>query len=141
MRHTFPGHRPNPCLATGLKIHALQRRTRTDISLCLVGSHSLEAKIDSRKLQLFGQFCRLRIDHWLRHVFINRMTAFFVNGASQTGFIPDVVRLCTSHLYPPATGDMGGIAGLKCRSLTCDVSRQCQGCAGVLTSRQYSGEK
>ena len=40
----------------------------------------------------------------------------------------------------PGTGDSGNIAGLKCRGLTCDVSRQCRGCAGVLTSRQYSGD-
>ena len=78
-------------------MQGLHRRTRTDISLSLVGSHSLEAEIDSRKLQLFGQFCRLRINHWLRHVFINRLTAFFVNGASQTGFIPDVVRLLEKY--------------------------------------------
>ena len=32
-------------------------------------------------------------------------------------------------------GDTGGIAGLKCRNLTSDVSRQCRGCAGVLISR------
>ena len=31
------------------------------------------------------------------HVFINRLTAFFVNGASQTGFIPDVVRLLEKY--------------------------------------------
>ena len=74
-------------------MQGLHRRTRTDISLSLVGSHSIEAEIDTRKLQLIGQFCRLRIDHWLRHVFINRATTFFVNGASQTGFLPDVVRL------------------------------------------------
>ena len=32
-------------------------------------------------------------------------------------------------------GDTGDIAGLKCRNLTSDVSRQCRGCAGVLISR------
>ena len=36
--------------------------------------------------------------------------------------------LCTSHLYPPAPGD---IAGPKCRDLTFDKSRQCCRCAGV----------
>ena len=47
-----------------------------------------------------------------------------------------------SFVSPPTgTGDSEGIAGLKCRDLTCDVSRQCRGCAGVLTSRQYSGGK
>ena len=74
-------------------IQGLPRITRTDIALSMVGSHSLESEIDSRKLQLFGQFCILRIDHWLRHIFIHRLTSHFVNGAYQAGFIPGVVRL------------------------------------------------
>ena len=36
---------------------------------------------------------------------------------------------------PLGAGDIGDIAGLKCRNLTPDVSRQCRGCAGVLISR------
>ena len=36
---------------------------------------------------------------------------------------------------PLGAGDIGDIAGLKCRNLTSDVSRQCRGCAGVLISR------
>ena len=36
---------------------------------------------------------------------------------------------------PLGTGDIGDIAGLKCRNLTSDVSRQCRGCAGALISR------
>ena len=36
---------------------------------------------------------------------------------------------------PLGAGDTGDIAGLKCRNLTSDVSRQCRGCAGVLISR------
>ena len=36
---------------------------------------------------------------------------------------------------PLGSGDTGDIAGLKCRNLTSDVSRQCRGCAGVLISR------
>ena len=36
---------------------------------------------------------------------------------------------------PLGTWDTGDIAGLKCRNLTSDVSRQCRGCAGVLISR------
>ena len=31
-------------------------------------------------------------------------------------------------------GDSRDIAGLKCRNLTSDVSRQCRGCVGVLIS-------
>ena len=36
---------------------------------------------------------------------------------------------------PLGAGDTGDMAGLKCHNLTSDVSRQCRGCAGVLTSR------
>ena len=36
---------------------------------------------------------------------------------------------------PLGAGVTGDIAGLKCRNLTSDVSRQCRGCAGVLISR------
>ena len=36
---------------------------------------------------------------------------------------------------PLGAGDIGDIAGLKCRNLTSDVSRQCRGCAGVLIYR------
>ena len=36
---------------------------------------------------------------------------------------------------PHGAGDTGDIAGLKFRNLTSDESRQCRGCAGVLTSR------
>ena len=32
---------------------------------------------------------------------------------------------------PKGAGDTGDVAGLKCRNLTSDVSRQCRGCAGV----------
>ena len=80
-------------------MQGLHRITRTDIALSLVGSHSLESEIDSRKVQLFGQFCRLRIDHWLRHVFLNRLTSYFVNGAAQAGFIPDVVHVRLLEKY------------------------------------------
>ena len=73
-------------------MQGLPRITPTDIALSLVGSHSLESEIDSRKLQLFGQFCRLRIDHWLRHVFLNRLMSYFVNGAAQA-----VVRLLEKY--------------------------------------------
>ena len=36
---------------------------------------------------------------------------------------------------PLGAGDTRDIAGLECRNLTSDVSRQCRGCAGVLISR------
>ena len=38
----------------------------------------------------------------------------------------------------PGVGDSGDIAGLKCLSLTSDVSRQCRGFAWVMISRQYT---
>ena len=41
--------------------------------------------------------------------------------------------ICVSG--PLGAGDTGDIAGLKCRDLTADESRQCRRCAGVLISR------
>lgn len=42
---------------------------------------------------LFGQLCRLSFDHWLRFVFLNRLTSFSMKGDNQLGFIPDISKL------------------------------------------------
>ena len=58
-----------------------------------------------------------------------------------------ICQVCSNLMHqsfvspPPPGGDSRGIAGLKCWGLTSDVSRQCRGCAVVITSRQYSGGK
>ena len=43
-------------------------------------------------------------------------------------------------LLKPWAGDTGDIAGLRCRNLTSDVSRQCRGCAGVLISQPIKSD-
>ena len=46
----------------------------------------------------------------------------------------DAKTQCISHLYPRPQAT----AGLKSQDLTSDECRQYQGCAGVLTSHQYT---
>ena len=49
-----------------------------------------------------------------------------------------MVVLIMHQSFVSGAGDIRDIAGLKCRNLTSDVSRQCRGCAGVLISRENS---
>ena len=51
-------------------------------------------EIDSRKLTLFGQMCRLNSNSWVKNVFLNRLTSFTtLSNGRQTGFIADIFRL------------------------------------------------
>ena len=50
----------------------------------------------------------------------------------------DADQLCGNAPVICIPGDTGDIAGLKCRNLTSDVSRQCRECAVVLISRLNS---
>ena len=74
-------------------MQGLPRQTRTDIALSLLGVYTIQSEIDFKKLILFGQFCRLSFDHWLRFVFLNRLTSFSMKGDNQLGFIPDINKL------------------------------------------------
>ena len=60
-----------------------------------------------------------------------------IRGADKVGIRLDSFSnapvICVSS--PLGAGDTGDIAGLKCRDLTADESRQCRRCAGVLISR------
>ena len=78
-------------------MQGLHIRTRTAIALSLIGAYTVESEIDFKKLILFGQFCSPRLDHWLRFVFLNILTSFSMNGAKQTGYIPDIVSLLRKY--------------------------------------------
>ena len=53
-------------------MQSLSTRTRTDTALSLLGVFPIETDIDFRKLTLFGQFCRLNSDIWVKRMFLNR---------------------------------------------------------------------
>ena len=72
--------------------------------------------------------------------------SFYKSYVFYSGRIRTLVAMATLSFYrhnapvicihgPLGAGDIGDIAGLMCRNLTSDVSRQCRGCAGVLISR------
>ena len=78
-------------------IQTFFRCTSTDFSLCCLGSVPIETLIDYRKLQLFGQLCRLSSQYLAKVVFVQRLIRF-VNGDRQTmGFIPDLYRLFSKY--------------------------------------------
>lgn len=75
----------------------LRLRCRTDVALSLLGIWSLESEINYRKLILFGQFCRLNSEIWVKNVFLVRLDSFSTYGQSQEGFISDIVRLLEQY--------------------------------------------
>ena len=75
-------------------MQSLSKRTRTDAALSLLGVFPIELEIDSRKLTLFGQMCRLNSNSWVKNQFLNRLTSFTTHSnGRQTGFIADIFRL------------------------------------------------
>ena len=75
-------------------MQSLSKRTRTDAALSLLGVYPIELEIDSRKLTLFDQMCRLNSNSWVKNVFLNRLTSFTTHSnGRQTGFIADIFRL------------------------------------------------
>ena len=64
-----------------------------------------------------------------------RKPTFYICKNKGTDHLRDDSAPNASVICIPGPGDTGDIAGLKCRNLTSDVSRQCRGCAGVLISR------
>ena len=75
-------------------MQSLSKRTRTDAALSLLGVFPIELEIDSRKLTLLGQMCRLNSNSWVKNVFLNRLTSFTTHSnGRQTGLIADIFRL------------------------------------------------
>ena len=79
-------------------MQSLNLRTRTDVTLSLLGIFPIEIDIDFRKLTPFGQFCRLNSNIWVKTVFLNRLTSYIAKcNHKQEGFVPDVVRLLEKY--------------------------------------------
>ena len=73
---------------------------------------------------------------------VNIVKFSYVNIENTLTFCWKNVRIFIFHFAPVIcvsgplrAGDTGDIAGLKCRDLTADESRQCRRCAVVLISR------
>ena len=50
----------------------LYLRTRIDVALSLLCIFPIELELDFRKLTLFGQFCRLNSNIWVKIVLLHR---------------------------------------------------------------------
>ena len=78
------------------QIQGLRNRSRTDVVLGLVGALPIQAYIEQRKMNLFGQLCRLQRDCAAKKLFLYRLCSFF-NDASFQGFVPDIVNIFTKY--------------------------------------------
>ena len=79
-------------------MQSLNLRTRTDVALSLLGIFPIEIDIDFRKITLFGPYCRLNSNIWVKTVFLNRLTSYISKcNHRQEGFVPDVVRLLEKY--------------------------------------------
>ena len=73
-------------------------RTRTGTALSLLGVFLIETDIEFRKLTLFGQFCRLNSDIWVKKMCLNRLTSYIAEfNHRQEGSVPDIVRLLEKY--------------------------------------------
>ena len=71
--------------------------TRSDVALGLLAIFPIEVELDIRKLILFGQFCRLNLNCWVKTLFLYRLTSFNINPNRQTGFIVEIHRLLRKY--------------------------------------------
>ena len=85
-------------------IQNFPRSTNTEFTLCTLNITSIEVIIDYRKLQFFGQLCRLPSQYLAKQIFIARMVRFVNIDNQHRGIIPDIFRVLrntrSSRLYP-----------------------------------------
>ena len=78
-------------------IQCIDRSTRSDIALSLLGCRSLESEIDFKKLTLLGQLCRLSTDFLAKDIFNNRLIRFIGDSHNKLGFFPDLLRILQKY--------------------------------------------
>jgi hypothetical protein len=81
-------------------IQCIDRTTRSDIALSLLGCRSLEYEIDYKKLTLLGQLCRLSTDFLSKDLptkFNNRLIRFIDNPNKKCGLFPDLYRILQKY--------------------------------------------
>lgn len=72
----------------------LPKNVSTDVALSLIGMYPIEAEIDYRKLNFFGQLCLLPGFYRIKEVFLHRLV--HCNGSllsQKQGFIPDIIKI------------------------------------------------
>ena len=77
-------------------IQGLNIRTSTDCVMSMLDCLPLEMEIEYRKLNLFGQLCRLGLDCAVKTMFLYRLSSYML-GKVSTGFVYDVGRILTKY--------------------------------------------
>ena len=71
--------------------------TNNDLVLAACGISSIETEIDYRKLQFFGQLCRLPNRYVSKQIFVNRLIKYLHDDKQTIGFIPDIHRIIMKY--------------------------------------------
>ena len=86
-------------------MQSIPKRSRTCITLSLLGSKPLECEIDKRKLTFFGQLCRHSVNHFSRDIFYYRLMHYVNNSGVQRGFFHDISRILHKYSLDGALED------------------------------------
>ena len=76
-------------------IQCIDRSTRSDIALSLLGCRSLESEMNFKKLTLLGKLCRLSTDFLAKDIFNNRLIRFIGDSHNKFVFFPDNYFRCS----------------------------------------------
>lgn len=79
-------------------IQNLPPRSRSDVTLGMIGLNPIAAIINHQKMGFLGQLMRLDAKSAAKELFLVRVYQYLLNnGASQYGFIPDVLEICIQY--------------------------------------------
>ena len=77
-------------------IQGLNTRTSTDCVLSMLDCLPIEMEVEYRKLNLFGQLCRLELDCAVKSMFLYRLSSYMLSNVS-TGFVHEVGRILNKY--------------------------------------------
>ena len=66
----------------------INKATRTDVALTLLGGHCIEQDIDYRKLVFLGQLCNLPEIFLAKYIFNARLNSYINDSLSEKRFYP-----------------------------------------------------
>ena len=78
-------------------VQRLNMNTSTDFTLSCIDMPSIETILDYRKLQFFGQLCRLSSTYLSKQVFTHRLLRYYNMQMQYTSFIADIYWLLVKY--------------------------------------------
>ena len=78
-------------------IQGLEKRTRTDMCVSLLGWTSIESYINIKKLLFLGRIYNIDNSMLVHKIFLTRFFMFNINNGKQQGFIPDIVSILRKY--------------------------------------------